>query len=54
MLSPALDRLCRLWPRRHRDRSRVHHPLGRLTSIFFFDGVDRIFPFVYASEPWLP
>ena len=24
------------------------------TSVFFFHGVDRVFPFVYASEPWLP
>ncbi len=24
------------------------------TSIFFFHGVNRIFPFFYASEPWLP
>ena len=24
------------------------------TSILFFHGVDRVFPFVYASEPWLP
>jgi hypothetical protein len=25
-----------------------------VTSIFFFEGVNRIFPFVYASQPWLP
>ena len=24
------------------------------TSVFFFRGVHRIFPFVYVSEPWLP
>jgi hypothetical protein len=24
------------------------------TSIFFFYGVNRVFPFVYASTPWLP
>jgi D-alanyl-lipoteichoic acid acyltransferase DltB (MBOAT superfamily) len=24
------------------------------TSIFFFHGVDLIFPFMYTSEPWLP
>ena len=24
------------------------------TSLFFFHGVDRVFPFVYASQPWLP
>jgi hypothetical protein len=25
-----------------------------VTSVFFFHGVDRVFPFVYASQPWLP
>lgn len=25
-----------------------------VTSIFFFHGVDRVFPFFYASESWLP
>jgi len=24
------------------------------TSMFFFHGVNRVFPFFYASEPWLP
>jgi hypothetical protein len=24
------------------------------TSIFFFHGVHRVFPFFYASHPWLP
>jgi hypothetical protein len=24
------------------------------TSIFFFRGVERVFPIVYASQPWLP
>ena len=24
------------------------------TSMFFFHGVNRVFPFYYASEPWLP
>lgn len=24
------------------------------TSIFFFHGVSRVFPFLYASKPWLP
>jgi MBOAT, membrane-bound O-acyltransferase family len=24
------------------------------TSMFFFSGVNRIFPFIYASQPWLP
>ena len=42
------------------------HPLGRLmlrgstilwmwaTSMFFFHGVDRVFPFFYVARPWLP
>ena len=25
-----------------------------LTSMLFFHGVDRVFPFFYAGEPWLP
>lgn len=25
-----------------------------VTSVFFFRGVDRVFPFFYASQPWLP
>jgi len=25
-----------------------------VTSMFFFHGVNRVFPFFYASEPWLP
>jgi len=25
-----------------------------VTSVFFFEGVNRIFPFFYASRPWLP
>jgi len=25
-----------------------------MTSVLFFHGVARIFPFVYASESWLP
>jgi hypothetical protein len=25
-----------------------------LTSVFFFEGVNRIFPFVYGTQPWLP
>lgn len=24
------------------------------TSMFFFHGVDRVFPFFYAADPWLP
>jgi len=24
------------------------------TSVFFFHGVNRVFPFFYASQPWLP
>ena len=25
-----------------------------VTSVFFFHGVNKVFPIVYASEPWLP
>lgn len=25
-----------------------------VTSVSFFHGVNRVFPFYYASEPWLP
>ena len=25
-----------------------------VTSVFFFEGVNRIFPFVYGAQPWLP
>lgn len=25
-----------------------------VTSVFFFEGVNRIFPFVYGARPWLP
>jgi D-alanyl-lipoteichoic acid acyltransferase DltB (MBOAT superfamily) len=24
------------------------------TSVFFFEGIHRVFPFFYASQPWLP
>jgi hypothetical protein len=24
------------------------------TALFFFRGVERVFPFIYTSEPWLP
>jgi D-alanyl-lipoteichoic acid acyltransferase DltB (MBOAT superfamily) len=25
-----------------------------VTSVLFFEGVNRVFPFLYASQPWLP
>jgi hypothetical protein len=25
-----------------------------ITSVLFFEGVHRIFPFIYANQPWLP
>ena len=25
-----------------------------VTSVLFFEGVNRVFPFIYASQPWLP
>lgn len=46
-----------------RNRSRLaREVVGRVTtitwfavsSILFFHGVDRVFPFVYTSTPWLP
>jgi hypothetical protein len=54
-LSPALGRLSR-------DRGIIGivfaHTVTVLwmafTSMFFFHGVDLIFPFMYTSEPWLP
>jgi hypothetical protein len=55
MLSPALDRLSLASPF-------VGAAIARAvtifwiggTSILFFHGVELIFPFMYASEPWLP
>ena len=55
MLSPALDRLSLAAPFVGGIVSRVVTILWiGATSIFFFHGVDLIFPFMYASEPWLP
>jgi hypothetical protein len=55
MLSAALDRLSRAWGPAG---VAIAHAATILwvgcTSIFFFEGVERIFPFLYASEPWLP
>jgi hypothetical protein len=51
------------WLKRFADRyGYAGHALARaltiawfyFTSIFFFRGVERIFPIVYASQPWLP
>jgi hypothetical protein len=51
------------WLKRQADRyGHIGHATVRaltigwfvVTSIFFFRGVDRIFPITYASEPWLP
>jgi hypothetical protein len=51
------------WLKRHADRlGIIGHATVRVltivwfyaTSIFFFRGVERIFPIVYASQPWLP
>jgi hypothetical protein len=55
MLSPALDRLALNAPFVGRVTSHATTILWiSATSIFFFHGVDLIFPFMYASEPWLP
>jgi hypothetical protein len=55
MVSPALDRLSRAWGSAG---AALAHAATILwvgsTSIFFFEGVERIFPFMYASNPWLP
>jgi hypothetical protein len=55
MVSPALDRLSRALGLAG---VALAHAATILwvgsTSIFFFEGVERIFPFVYGSEPWLP
>lgn len=55
LASPTLERFARnsrLWGRA------VAHSLTVLwfasTSILFFHGADRVFPFLYASDPWLP
>ncbi|MEX2140827.1 MAG: MBOAT family O-acyltransferase [Pirellulales bacterium] len=53
--SPALDRLVLGWPVLGSTIARTATILWiGATSIFFFHGVDLIFPFVYTSEPWLP
>jgi MBOAT, membrane-bound O-acyltransferase family len=55
LLSPSLDRLSRATGA---CGAVFAHAITILwmgsTSIFFFDGVDRIFRFFYASERWLP
>ena len=55
MLSPALDRLSLAAPLVGSAIARVATILWiGATSVLFFHGVDLIFPFMYASEPWLP
>jgi hypothetical protein len=55
MLSPMLDRLSVALPFVGATIARASTILWiSATSIFFFHGVDLIFPFMYASEPWLP
>jgi hypothetical protein len=55
MLSPQLERLSNTLGAGGEILARTLTAvwLG-ITSILFFHGVDRVFPFVYASEPWLP
>lgn len=51
LLSPSLDRLSRTWGATGPVLAHVATVLWvGSTSIFFFDGVDRIFPFFYASK----
>jgi hypothetical protein len=53
--SPALERLAAAWPVVGSMIARAATVLWiAATSIFFFHGVDLIFPFVYVSESWLP
>ena len=55
MLSPALERLADAWSGTGSAIARAATILWvGATSVFFFHGVDLIFPFVYTSEPWLP
>ena len=54
MLSPQLDRLAR---RGIMGRGALHALTWlwfAATSPLFFHGADRIFPFFYVSQPWLP
>jgi MBOAT, membrane-bound O-acyltransferase family len=55
LFSPRLDRLACAWGIWG---TVLAHSVTILwvgsTSIFFFDGVNRIFPFFYTSERWLP
>jgi hypothetical protein len=55
LLSPKLERLARRW--------RIIGPIVAhsltvvwfaVTSVFVFQAVNRVFPFYYASQPWLP
>ena len=55
MLSRGLERLSKAWGIAGQIIARGLTILWMgATSVFFFHGVDRVFPFVYASEPWLP
>ena len=55
MLSRGLERLSKAWGLAGQIIARGVTILWMgATSVFFFHGVDRVFPFVYASEPWLP
>jgi hypothetical protein len=53
--SPRLDRLARSWGIWG---AALAHAVTVVwigaTSVFFFDGIDRIFPFFYASHRWQP
>ncbi len=55
LLSPALERLAIARPIAGALGVRAATILWMAcTSVLFFHGVDLIFPFMYASEPWLP
>jgi hypothetical protein len=55
MFSPVLDRLAQSSPIIGAAAARTATVVWMGgTSIFFFHGLNLVFPFVYASEPWLP
>jgi hypothetical protein len=55
LVSSKLERLARRW---RIVGAVIAHGMTigwfAVTSIFFFHGMNRVFPFVYASRPWLP
>jgi D-alanyl-lipoteichoic acid acyltransferase DltB (MBOAT superfamily) len=53
-ISPRMDRLAKAWGNLGRMLARVITILWFVaTSVLFFHGIDQVFYFYYASEPWL-